>query len=112
MPETIVEPPSEVALALYRVVQESLTNVGKYARARTVHVRLGETDREILLTVADDGVGIAPEAVTRPGSHGVTGMRQRVAGFGGRFDIRRGADGGTEVSASFPLQTTDRASDG
>jgi len=103
LPDAMVEPASDVALALYRVVQESLTNVAKYSRARTVHVRLTKGEGEILLIVEDDGIGISDDVLSKSGAHGVSGMRERIAGFGGRFEIGRGVAGGTRVAARFPL---------
>ena len=92
--------PRETSLALYRVVQESLTNVAKYASAQHVRVSLACTDRDIVLTLEDDGVGIDPESLQRPTSHGITGMQQRMAQVGGELAIERVEQGhGTRVRA-------------
>ena len=58
----------------------------------------------IVLTVEDDGVGIAPEALGRASSHGIIGMRQRVAGFGGTLTVSAGRDTGAQIRAELPLQ--------
>jgi PAS domain S-box-containing protein len=94
----------ELELAIFRVVQESLTNVAKYARAREVRISLGILSGELCLSVEDDGVGIHPEALDRRRSHGIIGMQQRMAHFRGTLDVRRrSAASGTVVSARVPL---------
>jgi signal transduction histidine kinase len=87
------------------VAQESLTNIAKYARASNVRIELRQSRSAIVLTVEDDSVGIAPEALGRASSHGIIGMRQRVAGFGGTLTVSSGRDNkGTQVRAKLPLQ--------
>ncbi|MFI6323977.1 histidine kinase [Nonomuraea sp. NPDC050556] len=94
------EIPADVELAAYRIVQEALTNVRKHAGARSALVRLALSQGELLVTVSDDGVGLP--AVPDHGV-GLTSMRERAAEVGGRFEVRRGAGGGTEVLARLPL---------
>jgi signal transduction histidine kinase len=95
----------DAALALYRVAQESLTNIAKYARASNVRIEFRQSPAAIVLTVEDDGVGISSEALGRARSHGITGMRQRVAGFGGTLAVSAGLDNkGTRIRAELPLQ--------
>jgi signal transduction histidine kinase len=87
------------------VAQESLTNIAKYARASHVSIELRQSPSAIVLTVEDDGVGIAPEALGRASSHGIIGMRQRVAGFGGKLTVSAGRDNkGTQIRAELPSQ--------
>jgi signal transduction histidine kinase len=94
----------ELDLALFRIIQESLTNVAKYARASEVRIALGIAAGELRLSVEDDGVGIAPEILDRRRSHGIIGMQQRMAHFGGKLEVgRRSAAKGTIVSARVPL---------
>jgi signal transduction histidine kinase len=92
--------PDVVAAAGYRIVQEALTNVarhaGPHARAR---VRLSRHDGVVEVEVRDDGRG-APDAI-RPGG-GMTGMRERAAALGGRFDAGAAPGGGFRVWASLP----------
>jgi len=95
---------SDAALALFRVVQESLTNVAKYAKAKSVVVSLVEDDDGVTLTVSDDGVGIPSEILARPTSHGLTGMQQRVAPFGGTFHVRSEPGKGTQITARLPAE--------
>lgn len=89
------------ATALFRIVQEALTNVIRHAGAARVHVRLRETARRIQLTIDDDGCGMKGEAAANPMSLGLLGMRERAAAFGGSVAIH--SDGrGTSVVAEIP----------
>lgn len=89
--------------ALWRVAQESLTNVEKHARARRVHMRLELQPDAATLTIQDDGIGIPPGAEARRGHYGLRGMRERVEGLGGAFTLASGKDGGALVTAVLPL---------
>lgn len=92
------------AIAVFRIVQESLNNVAKYAQARHVTVRVSREDGMLDVEVSDDGVGIDSEAVAKPRSHGLVGMRERALLLGGTFRVERGAVGaGTRVCAAIPL---------
>jgi signal transduction histidine kinase len=93
------------AIALFRIVQESLNNIAKYAQARSVIVHLAREDDALALEVTDDGVGIAPDALTRSKSHGLLGMRERALLLGGHLEVDRGVNGvGTCVRARIPAQ--------
>jgi signal transduction histidine kinase len=92
------------AIALFRIVQEALNNIAKYASARNVIVHLERDADAIALEVSDDGVGIAPDAFTRAKSHGLLGMRERALLLGGKLEVGRGVnDVGTCVRARIPL---------
>jgi signal transduction histidine kinase len=94
--------PADLAAAVYRLVQEAVTNTVKHAGARRIDVRLDWLDDAVRVEVTDDGHGPATSAVV-PG-HGLIGMRERVQAFGG--DLRTGAgDGGIgfRVVATLPL---------
>jgi signal transduction histidine kinase len=103
LPEEDLELPSQVAIALFRVVQEALTNVLRYAKARNVWVSLERMSTGVALVLRDDGVGIAPQALGHRLSHGIVGMRQRIASLGGIFRIGRVAGGGTAIEVFVPL---------
>lgn len=93
------------AIALFRIVQESLNNIAKYAQAKSVIVHLAREDDALALEVTDDGVGIAPDALTRSKSHGLLGMRERALLLGGNLEVARGINGvGTCVRARIPVQ--------
>jgi hypothetical protein len=94
----------DLALALFRVLQESLTNIARHARASWVRVILAVNHSEIRLTIEDNGIGFAESKLQNPNSHGMTGMRERVARFGGQFSVSLGANRrGTQVVAVVPL---------
>ena len=94
---------ADLALTAYRIVQESLTNTVKHARAGNVSVRVEWLDRALKLEVRDDGRG--PAAEGRPGGRGLVGMRERVSAAGGQLTCGPGPDGvGYRVTASLPLQ--------
>lgn len=92
----------ERALAVYRVVQEALTNVAKYAQASGVRVLLRRDGERALLRVQDDGRGFDPQQV-RAGSHGLAGMRFRVRSCGGDLVLRAAPGQGTTIEATLPL---------
>jgi signal transduction histidine kinase len=90
-------------IALFRIAQEALNNAAKYAQARHVTVHLAREDDGLTLEVSDDGVGIAPDALARPKSHGLLGMRERALLLGGMLEVERGVNGkGTCVRAWIP----------
>ncbi len=99
--------PSSVETALYRIVQEALTNVGKHARATSVNVRLRQDPRVIRCSITDDGVGFGLPAVTARKKHrglGLTGIRQRLDGLGGTLQIDSKRGRGTQMLISIPLK--------
>lgn len=93
----------EIELNLYRVVQESLNNVCKYAQAKQAWVTLRHSDEGLRLTIKDDGQGFDPSAVG-PGHHGILGMRLRLEAHGGRLQVLSAAGSGSEVVAWLPAQ--------
>jgi signal transduction histidine kinase len=95
----------DLSIALFRIVQESLTNIRKYARASKVNVTLARTDLGLVLRIIDDGIGIASNTLVKPMSHGLLGMRERALLLGGTLTIRRGRnDAGTCIEVHIPLR--------
>ncbi|MBX3637416.1 MAG: sensor histidine kinase, partial [Rubrivivax sp.] len=92
-----------LAIAVYRMVQEALTNVARHARASRVQVVLHCRGGELRLTVQDDGVGFDLPAPGRPGSYGLLGMRERARLLGGRVEIDNPPEGGGRVRVWLPL---------
>ncbi|GAB2747246.1 sensor histidine kinase [Amycolatopsis magusensis] len=88
-----------IEVSLFRVAQESLTNVAKHAEASRVGVTLSYTGAEVLLDVRDDGRGFAKGAGT---GFGLTSMRQRIRGVGGHVEVQSAPGEGTSVSARVP----------
>jgi len=94
--------PPEVETALYRLVQESLTNVVKHAHAKSVSILLTQKPGSVSVVVEDDGVGFEPGRATGDGI-GLLGMRERVGLFGGRLILESRPGAGTTVVAEVPL---------
>lgn len=100
------EPPAlagEVAIAAFRVLQESLTNAARHAAARRIDVVLCFLASEVAVTVRDDGIGIGA-AAGRSGGMGLLGMRERARALGGRLTVAGGSERGTEVCCHLPLK--------
>lgn len=92
----------ELETTVYRLLQESLTNVVKHARATTAHVRLSLEPHRVVVEVTDDGRGFDPQA--RTAGFGVAGMRERVYLAGGELEINAG-EAGTTVRCTLPVAT-------
>ena len=92
----------EIETTLYRIVQESLTNIVKHARAGTVSITLGRKRDAVTVVVEDDGVGFDP-ARTREEGLGLIGMRERVALVGGRLIIESRPGAGTTFVVEVPV---------
>jgi signal transduction histidine kinase len=101
--DSMIQP--QVSIALYRILQEALTNIVKYAQASNVNVDLGVTSDTVTLLIEDDGVGIPEDAQNNLLSHGIAGMRQRVRALHGDFAISRRPEGGTIIEVNVPLGT-------
>jgi signal transduction histidine kinase len=97
------ELPSGLELAIYRVVQEALTNAVKHAPGSAVTVRLRLDDVAAEVTVTDDGARTPPHLPHGAGQ-GLIGMRQRAELYGGTLSAGPTADGGYRVTATFPLE--------
>jgi signal transduction histidine kinase len=93
----------DAAIMVFRLVQESLTNIVKHARAHAVRVELALEDNHLALIIEDDGVGIDLRHRDAIGSHGLATMRHRVRSFGGSLQFDTPAAGGTRVRALLPL---------
>jgi signal transduction histidine kinase len=86
-----------LAVALFRIVQEALTNVIRHAKASRVEIRLRKTEDTLALEVEDNGLGITPPQLADPKSLGLLSMRERAAAFGGTVEIRSEAGRGTTL---------------
>ncbi len=101
---------SEIEVALYRVVQETLTNVARHADARSVSVLLQKSDGHLTAIIEDDGRGFDPE-VTTHGRLGIVGMRERLEAVGGSLQIESEAGHGTSVFARVPIGVQETVGD-
>jgi len=98
-PGTLGGIPPETEVALYRVVQEALTNVARHARASSVVVRLGREGGRVHLTVEDDGRGLQGDLIPHLG---LLGIRERIHALSGVVEIAGGPESGVRLSASIP----------
>jgi len=95
---------SETSAALFRIAQESLTNVMRHAAASQVRIRLYQGDGRVTLEVTDNGKGITRERMAKPDSFGLRGMQERVSLLGGHFHIVGTLGVGTTARASVPAR--------
>lgn len=89
------------AIALYRITQESLTNVARHAKANRVDISLSKSATDYVLKIRDNGEGFDSE-VRKAGSFGLVGIRERAFILGGTVDINSGPDRGTEITVHIP----------
>jgi len=103
--EGLGEVPPRIGAELLRVVQEACANVARHADATRIVIRLSRDGRNLLLAVSDNGIGF--EASRHQGGQrqgfGLTSMRERVEGLGGRLEIESAPSAGTTVRVSVPL---------
>ena len=96
---------TDVELTLYRIIQESLTNVEKHAEATAVQLALDADETWITLQIRDNGKGLAPassDLADKRFGMGLIGMRERCAFLGGTFSVRSEPQAGTEIAARVP----------
>ncbi len=96
--------PKPHQLALFRGLQEALTNVSRHAHASEVKVHLQCDERGVNLQIADNGDGMAAAAQEKRGSFGLFGMSERIKALGGNFEVRSELGTGTTISLSVPFQ--------
>lgn len=104
----IVDPPEldlvePQASTTFRILQESLTNVGRHARASHVDIRLIADDREVMLSVRDNGVGFDTENPRKPNSFGLVGLRERAYLVQGTLSVQTAPGQGTAIEVHIPL---------
>jgi signal transduction histidine kinase len=103
LPEQEPDLPEPVATAMFRILQEALTNVVRHARASCVEICLEADEDSVSLTVTDDGRGFDTGASAGPG-FGLLGMRERVRAFDGAFNVSSGPGGGTVIRVAMPRE--------
>ncbi|OLT19262.1 hypothetical protein BJF79_17005 [Actinomadura sp. CNU-125] len=97
--------PESVALSVYRIVQEAVTNVVKHAAPARCSVRVDTGGGRVAVDVTDDGPGARVLPGDPGGGHGIIGMRERVMMYGGEFGAGPRPEGGFAVTARFPYET-------
>jgi signal transduction histidine kinase len=96
-------PGEPVATAIYRMVQEALTNVARHAEATEVRVTMSREGDMLVVRVRDNGKGYDAVVAEQKKSYGVLGIRERAYTLGGSARVVRGADGGTLVEIEIPM---------
>ena len=98
-----------ISVAVFRIVQEALTNIARHAKATFVDISCTLSDTGPVLSIVDNGRGITAAETENPGSLGLIGIRERALGVGGAFTIERvGAAGGTRVDVRLPANCLKR----
>jgi two-component system sensor histidine kinase UhpB len=98
-----------VEMTFLRIAQEALMNIARHSRAETVTLTLRQEEDTICLSIRDDGIGIESwQEANRPGSHGLTIMRERADAFGGRLKVSSVPGAGTTVEVTIPFKNDDR----
>ncbi len=99
--------PPSIETALFRIVQEAITNIVRHAQARVVTVRLARLDKCVILQIADDGQGFEPQLLQLFDPHGkglgLRGMQERTSILGGEFDLQTAPGRGTIISVRVPM---------
>ena len=92
-------------MTILRIAQEALMNIAKHAHAEHVRLSLRQEEESICLIIQDDGIGIESwQDANRPGSHGLTIMRERAEAFGGSLKVNSVPKQGTTVQAVIPFR--------
>lgn len=98
-----VQLPEPAAIAVFRIFQEMLSNVGRHAQAGHLAIRIGQREGNLVVSVQDDGRGAEPHAFEAPDAYGVMGMRERARHFGGRIAIDSAPGRGSRFELVLPL---------
>lgn len=101
--QELIRVPEKIATCIYRVYQESLTNVARYANATHVNIIMELRQESIVVTIEDDGDGFEPESISRK-SFGILGMKERVQSLNGVFNLFSVKNKGTVVQVVLPLE--------
>lgn len=96
------------ATTLFRILQESLTNVIRHAKATRVRIELTKEEEHLVMRIADDGIGIYPDARKNGNSFGLVGVEERVHGLNGKFVITSTPGKGTTLTIHIPLATAEK----
>jgi signal transduction histidine kinase len=96
--------PDAFKTGLFRIVQESLTNVGRYAKAKNATISLQQQNDQLVLIIQDNGVGFDKEKLGGKKTLGILGMKERAAMMGGTYEIISAPGKGTTVTVKVPLR--------
>ena len=93
----------ENTVDILHIVQESLSNIRKHARASYVEIHLDALDGHLNLTIKDDGIGLNPEQIKHSTGNGLRNMRERAQLLGGAFEVASSSEGGTRILVKIPF---------
>jgi signal transduction histidine kinase len=93
------------ATAIFRIFQETLTNVARHSRATRVSIQVDATEQEVRMEISDNGKGMSESELLNTQSLGLLGMYERARTFGGEFAIRSEPGQGTVVSVHMPVHS-------
>lgn len=110
LPRKAVEMDQSRATAVFRIVQELLTNISRHAKANRVHIHIEKNKGALSIEVRDNGVGISDERISGTKSLGLLGMRERALLFGGEIHMARGKPRGTIARVKIPLKVAQNES--
>ena len=99
-----MDPDPDRSTTLFRILQEALTNITRHTQATLIKVRLGESDRALLLEIEDNGRGITKSETWDAKSLGLIGMRERAMVFGGSVTFTGHRGKGTTVRVLIPME--------
>ena len=102
--------PGPHSTAVFRAVQEALTNIAKHAGAKRVEVAIEQRLTEVIVNIRDDGRGFSPQNERKPGSFGLMGVRERALMIGGDATVTSAPGMGTNIELRLPLGTDEGAS--
>jgi len=102
-----VRPNSGLATTLFRILQESLTNIARHSGATNVTVTIRQVNEKLLLRIYDNGKGISQKQISSPVSFGLMGMQERALQWGGKVVIRSPRVGGTRIEVTVPMHFGD-----
>lgn len=111
---TVLQLPEYVSLsknrsmAIFRIIQEALTNIAKHAEASTASIAIKKKERELIVEVSDNGTGITKYNRFKPDSFGLIGMQERAQYLGGKLSIAGTPDVGTRLTLRIPLDNSNR----
>ena len=91
------------ATALFRILQESLTNINRHAQATRVNIVLRRDDQRLSLSIADNGIGIRPGCRRKANSFGLVGISERISRLGGELTIDSARGSGTTLAMTIPM---------
>ena len=97
--------PAEVEIAVFRFVQEAITNISRHAQASKVDISLNQENGRLIVRIEDDGIGFDPSTImnSQQTGWGLRGMRERITLLGGEFYVGPKSNHGTLVLAEIPL---------